>query len=72
MRIVHAGPKRTAEPVDAIVRPGSVIGSLAALLFLREAPLPGGTVRYVLPGFDPRFVATPKAGGGNLPSTLAE
>jgi hypothetical protein len=72
MRITHEEDGATPVTLDGVVRPDSVMGTLAVLLLVREADLGTGPAHWVLPGFDPRFARTPKAGSGAVATGEAD
>lgn len=57
----------------ALVHPAheqATIGLASVVAFL--AAVPEARETYVLPGFDPRYVSTPKAGSGRFPQDIAD
>lgn len=60
----------TGAPIAHPVRPDATVGLAAVVSFLMHVPETRTT--YVLSGFDPRYVTTPKAGSGSFPLDVAD
>ncbi len=67
---VHHLKTGKAGPVWTAFRPGTTTGLVSVVLFLQA--LPDEEAVYVLPGYDPLYVRTPKAGSGAFPVDLVD
>ncbi len=67
---VHHFASGKVGPVWTTFRPGTTTGLVAVVLFLQAVPK--GKAVYVMPGYDPLYVRTPKAGSGAFPADLVD
>ncbi len=61
---------KAADPIAQPLRADATLSLCAVVSFLRDVPAESAT--YVLSGFDPRYVTTPKAGSGGFPQDVAD
>lgn len=66
----HHNPQGSSAPLVHPAHDQATIGLVSVVAFL--AAVPEAPETYVLPGFDPRYVSTPKAGSGRFPQDIAD